>query len=339
MHVLVVGGAGYIGGVTVAALLDSGHRVTVFDSLVHGHREAVDERAHLMLGSLQDPTALAKAFETEAVDAVIHFAAYIEVGESMSEPGRYFANNVGGTIELLNTMLAHGVRRLVFSSSAAVYGTPEYVPLDEQHPTVPVNVYGQGKLMVEQMLTWYGSQAGLRSVALRYFNASGATETLGEAHQPESHLIPNLLASALGSRPHAAIFGDDYPTADGTCVRDYVHVSDLASAHLLALEQTVAGSGAYSLVYNLGSGCGYSVREVLETTRRITGHAIPAEVLPRRPGDPPVLVASPARAAVELGWKPARSDLETIVASAWQWLRGHPRGYESISRGSEGNRQ
>jgi len=323
MHVLVVGGAGYIGSVTVAGLLDAGHRVTVFDSLVHGHRQAVDPRARLLVGSLQDPLALAAAFEADPVDAAVHFAAYIEVGESMTQPGLYFANNVGGSIELVNAMLEHGVHRLVFSSSAAVYGIPAYSPLDEAHPTVPVNVYGQGKLAVEQMLTWYGSQAGLPWVALRYFNASGATETLGEAHEPESHLIPNLFAIALGRQSSAMIYGDDYPTPDGTCLRDYVHVSDLARAHLLGLDRTESGSG----VYNLGSGAGHSVREVLEAARRVTGHPIPARVLPRRPGDPPVLVASADLAARELGWYATASALDAILNSAWRWHRAHPHGY------------
>jgi len=330
MHVLVVGGAGYIGSVTVGVLLDAGHRVTVYDSLVHGHRQAVDPRAHLLVGSLQDARALAAAFESDPVDAAVHFAAYIEVGESMTQPGRYFANNVGGTIELVNAMLEHGVKRLVFSSSAAVYGIPAYSPLNEAHPTVPVNVYGHGKLAVEQMLAWYGSQAGLRWVALRYFNASGATEALGEAHEPESHLIPNLLAIALGQQASAAIYGDDYPTPDGTCVRDYVHVSDLARAHLLGLERTEAGSG----VYNLGSGAGHSVREVLAAARRVTGHPIPARVLPRRAGDPPELVASADRAAGELGWDAKASTLDAILDSAWRWHRAHPRGYDPAIRQS-----
>jgi UDP-glucose 4-epimerase len=323
MHVLVSGGAGYIGSVTVAALLDAGHRVTVFDSLEHGYRAAVDARAQLCEGRLQDTERLNAAFDAEPVDAVVHFAAYIEVGESMAAPGRYFANNVAGTIELLNAMLAHDVRRLVFSSTAAVYGTPEYTPLDEAHPLRPINVYGQGKLIVEQMLHWYGSQAGLRFVALRYFNASGATETLGEAHDPESHLIPNLLAVALGRKPGAQIFGDDYPTPDGTCIRDYVHVADLAAAHLLALERTERSSG----VYNLGSGDGYSVREVLEAARRASGHPIPIDMLPRRAGDPAVLVASSALARQELDWQPRYQGLDAIVGSAWRWHQAHPQGY------------
>ena len=323
MHVLVVGGAGYIGSVTAAELLDAGHRVSVYDSLVHGYRRAVDPRARFLRGSLQDLGALSVAFDAEPVDAVIHFAAFIEVGESMEDPGRYFANNVGGTIGLVNTMLAHGVRRLVFSSTAAVYGPPRYMPIDEQHPLEPINVYGQSKLIVEQMLTWYASQADLRYVALRYFNAAGASDALGEDHAPETHLIPNLLTTALGRKPSVAIFGGDYPTPDGTCVRDYVHVLDLAQAHALALERTASGSG----VYNLGSGEGFSVSEVLQAARRVSERSIPAEIEPRRPGDPPVLVAASALARSELGWRPRHSEIEQIVASAWHWRAAHPDGY------------
>jgi UDP-glucose 4-epimerase len=327
MHVLVVGGAGYIGSITVAELLAAGHRVSVYDSLVHGHREAIDPRARFLRGSLQDLGALSVAFDAETVDAVIHFAAFIEVGESMLDPGRYFANNVGGSVNLVNTMLAHGVRRLVFSSTAAVYGPPLSIPIDEQHPLAPINVYGQSKLMVEQMLAWYASQAGLRYVALRYFNAAGASATLGEDHEPETHLIPNLLTTALGRKTSVAIFGDDYPTPDGTCMRDDIHVLDLAQAHALALERTASASG----VYNLGSGEGFSVNEVLRAARQISEQPIPAEVQPRRPGDPPVLVASSELARRELGWRPAHSAIDAIVASAWQWRAAHPDGYEPLA--------
>ena len=329
MHVLVVGGAGYIGSVTVAELLNRGHRVSVYDSLVHGHRGSLDPRARFLRGSLQDLGALSVAFDAEPVDAVIHFAAFIEVGESMEDPGRYFANNVGGTIGLVNTMLAHRVRRLVFSSTAAVYGPPLYTPIDEQHPLAPINVYGQSKLIVEQMLAWYASQADVHYVALRYFNAAGASDALGEDHEPETHLIPNLVAAALGRRPTVAIFGDDYPTPDGTCVRDYVHVLDLAQAHALALERTTAGSG----VYNLGSGEGISVHDVLQAARRVSEQPIPAEIQPRRAGDPPVLVASSELARRELGWRPQHSGIDAIVASAWHWRLTHPHGYSEEAEG------
>ncbi|HTE86051.1 MAG TPA: UDP-glucose 4-epimerase GalE [Dehalococcoidia bacterium] len=330
MRILVAGGAGYIGSVTVQTLLDAGHSVTVYDDLSHGHQAAVDTRAQLVEGALQDIACLTAAFASQPFDAVLHFAAYIEVAQSMSEPGRYFANNVGGTISLINTAVEHGVQRFVFSSTAAVYGPPAYTPIDEQHPLVPINVYGQGKLMVEQMLAWYGSQCGLRSISLRYFNASGATETLGEDHEPESHLIPNLLAVPLGRRDHVDVFGDDYSTPDGTCIRDYVHVIDLAGAHLLALERTERAGG----VYNLGTGNGYSVRQVLDATRRATGHPIPADVQPRRAGDPAVLVASAALAERELGWRPQRSGIDRIVGDAWRWHAAHPRGYDSSTTAS-----
>jgi UDP-glucose 4-epimerase len=325
VRVFVTGGAGYIGSVTAKALLDAGHSVVIYDDLSRGHQAAVDSRADLVLGSLQDSDLLSRVLDAQRFDAAVHFAAFIEVGQSMADPGLYFSNNVAGTISLLNALVASGVQRLVFSSTAAVYGTPVYAPIDETHPLSPINVYGQGKLIVEQMLGWYRSQCGLRSVALRYFNASGATETLGEDHHPESHLIPNLLAVPLGRRNHVDIYGDDYDTADGTCVRDYVHVADLADAHILALDRTENVSG----VYNLGTGNGYSVRQVLDAARRVSGHPIPADVLPRRPGDPPVLVASSQLAEQELGWRPKRSGIETIVGDAWRWHASHPDGYDS----------
>jgi UDP-glucose 4-epimerase len=330
VRVFVAGGAGYIGSITVQALLGAGHSVTVYDNLSHGHRMAVDVHADFVEASLQDAASLKSALEAQTFDAVLHFAAYIEVGQSMAEPGLYFANNVGGTISLINAAVEHGVQRFVFSSTAAVYGTPSYTPIDEKHPLAPINVYGQGKLMVEQMLRWYGSQCGLRFVALRYFNASGASGALGEDHAPESHLIPNLLAVPLGRRSRVDIFGDDYDTPDGTCIRDYIHVCDLADAHLLALDRTERESG----VYNLGTGDGYSVRQVLDAARRATGHPIPANVLPRRPGDPAVLVASAALAERELGWRPRRSGIDTIVGDAWRWHKAHPDGYASRTTAS-----
>ncbi len=322
MHVLVIGGAGYIGSVTVEVLLDAGHRVTVFDDLSHGHLDAVDDRAALITGSTHDAAALERAF-AEPVDGVINFAAFLSVGESMAEPDRYFHNNVAGGINVLNAMLRHGVRRYVFSSTAAVFGEPEYVPLDERHPLRPVNPYGESKLIVEQMLRWYDECHGLKSVALRYFNASGATEQRGEDHDPETHLIPIILQVADGARPALPLFGDDYPTPDGTCIRDYVHIADLAQAHALALEYAETRSGRF----NLGSGAGHSNREVIAAVQRVTGREIAIDQQPRRPGDPPALVAASDLARRELGWRPRYTDLEAIVTSAWRWRQAHPHGY------------
>ncbi len=322
MHVLVVGGAGYIGSVTVAELLDAGHRVTVLDDLSYGHLSALDSRARFVQGNTANAAALESAFASN-IDAVIHFAAFISVGESMAEPGCYFENNVARTIFLLNAMVKHNVRRFVFSSTAAVFGEPEYLPLDERHPLRPVNVYGETKLIVEQMLRWYDECCGIKYVALRYFNACGATESLGENHDPETHLIPIVLEVAQGKRPAVPLFGDDYPTPDGTCVRDYVHIADLAQAHVLALDYAAGRSGCF----NLGSGHGHSNLEVIEAVRRVTDLPVLVDVQPRRAGDPPSLVASSELARSELGWKPRYEDLDAIVASAWKWHRAHPDGY------------
>jgi UDP-glucose 4-epimerase len=322
MQVLVIGGAGYIGSVTVAELLDAGHAVTVLDDLSYGHPGAVDSRAALIQGSFLDPAALARAF-SGPLDAVVHFGGFIAVGESMREPGRYFQNNIAGSIAVLNAMVERSVKRLVFSSTAALFGDPEYTPIDEQHPLRPMNAYGESKLIVEQLLRWYDEICGIKSVALRYFNASGATERLGEDHHPETHLIPIVLEVAEGRRPSLPLFGNDYPTPDGTCIRDYVHVQDLAQAHLLALGYTAERSGRF----NLGSGHGHSNLEIVEAARRVTGQPIPVDVKPRRPGDPPVLVASSQRAREELGWRPRFEELDAIVASAWRWRQAHPDGY------------
>ncbi|HEY8491919.1 MAG TPA: UDP-glucose 4-epimerase GalE, partial [Dehalococcoidia bacterium] len=270
-----------------------------------------------------DAERLDAVFGAGPFDAVMHFAGLITVAESMTEPGRYFRNNVADTITLINAALARGVPRFVFSSSAAVYGVPETAPIPEEHPIRPINVYGETKAMVERALAWYASQTGLAAVCLRYFNAAGATEDLGEAHNPETHLIPLVLRVPLGRQPAVRLFGTDYETPDGTCIRDYVHVSDLARAHVLALERCETGWRAY----NLGNGRGFSNREVIEAARRVTGHPIPVEEAPRRPGDPPVLVASSERARRELGWEPRVASLEEIVASAWRWHRDHPDGY------------
>jgi UDP-glucose 4-epimerase len=324
-NVLVMGGAGYIGSVVAAELLKAGHRVIVYDNLSRGHRRAVPAGAELVVGEVADRAALDRLFETLPVDAVMHFAALIEAGESMQVPERYFRNNTANTLTLLEAMLAHDVNRLVFSSTAALYGEPEHIPIEETDPLRPTNAYGESKLLVERMLAWFNRIHGLRYASLRYFNAAGATGELGEDHHPESHLIPLTLKVVLGQRDHIAIFGTDYPTPDGTCIRDYIHVVDLATAHLLALDALAEHD---RLIYNLGNGRGFSVRQVIEVARRVTGHRIPAVETPRRPGDPAVLVASSAKIQQELHWQPQYPELETIVASAWEWHRRHPNGYE-----------
>ncbi|MGD9890649.1 MAG: UDP-glucose 4-epimerase GalE [Dehalococcoidia bacterium] len=323
MHVFVVGGAGYIGSVTAAELLAAGHEVTVYDALARGHREAVPDGARLIQGEFGDGEALRRALTTAKFDAAMHLGAFIEAGESMRDPGSFFTNNVASSVTLINALLEAGVERLVFSSSAGVYGEPETIPIPEEHPLRPVNVYGETKLLVERMLRWYGERRGLRWVALRYFNAAGATPERGEDHDPETHLIPIVLQVPLGTRPMITIFGGDYPTRDGTCIRDYVHVLDLAQAHILALGQCDRGSGAF----NLGNGRGFSNMEVVEAARRVTGHPIPVDVGPRRPGDPAELVASSEKARALLGWQPGYTSLDDIVASAWEWHRARPNGY------------
>lgn len=323
MNVLVSGGAGYIGSVTVEQLLNRGHRVTVFDNLERGHREAVDARARLVTGDLREREPILAAMREVRPDAVVHFAAYALVGESMTDPGLYFRNNVGGGLNLAEAMKDVGAKRFVFSSTCAVYGIPERVPITEDLPKNPSNPYGESKLQFEKILRWYEECYGFETVRLRYFNAAGATEHFGEDHDPESHIIPNVLKVALGQKPEVQIFGRDYRTPDGTCIRDYIHIVDLAQAHILAVE------GAPTGVYNLGNGNGYSVSQVVETARAVTGHPIPAVFKARRPGDPDALVADPAKAIRELGWKPRYPDLRSIVESAWNWTRRHPRGYRA----------
>lgn len=329
MHVLVTGGAGYIGSTASAALIREGHRVTVFDNLSRGHRAAVPPEADFVQGDLRDRAALDTLFQMGKFDAVMHFAAFAEAGESMQKPRLYFSNNVVCSQMLLDAMLAHGVKRLIFSSTAAVYGSKDS-PLSEDDPYNPASVYGATKLMVEQMIGWYHRREGLRYCILRYFNACGASldqdgrALRGEAHQPETHLIPLTLQVPLGQRPHISIFGADYPTPDGTCIRDYVHVEDLAEAHVLAL---AALDERPAMTYNLGNGQGYSVREVIQVAREVTGHPIPAVEAPRRPGDGPVLVASAEKINHELGWRPRHPQLREIIASAWAWHRSHPHGY------------
>ncbi len=324
MNVLVTGGAGYIGSVVVAELLRAGHRITVYDNLVHGYRAAVPHEIEFVEGDVADAARIVESLRRGRIDAVMHFAALIEAGESMKFPERFFRNNTASTLSLLEAMLAQGVKRLVFSSTAALYGDPENIPIRETDRLLPTNAYGESKLLVERMLDWFHRIHGLRYASLRYFNAAGATETLGEVHRPESHLIPLILQVALGQRESISIFGTDYPTRDGTCIRDYIHVVDLAAAHVLALE---ALGEREQMIYNLGNGRGFSVREVVEVARRVTGHAIPAVETPRRPGDPAVLVASSEKIQRELQWQPRYAGLETIIASAWRWHRAHPHGY------------
>jgi UDP-glucose 4-epimerase len=321
MRVLVTGGAGYIGSVVVAQLVDAGHQVVVYDNLSKGHAESVPAKAKLVVGDVGDRVALDAVFAEHRPEAVLHFAAWIEAGESMREPAKFFRNNTANALTLLETVLAHDVRRFVFSSTAALYGEPESTPIREGDRLLPTNAYGESKLLVEQMLGWFHRIHGLSTASLRYFNAAGATELLGERHNPETHLIPLVLQVASGERSRISIFGDDYETPDGTCVRDYVHVSDLASAHLLALDKLCARQEPTRLIYNLGNGKGFSVKEVIACARCVTGHAIPAVNEPRRAGDPAILVASSEKAREELGWRPQFAELETIIGSAWQYLQ------------------
>jgi UDP-glucose 4-epimerase len=324
MNILVTGGAGYIGSVTAEALLKAGHSVTVYDSLVTGHRAAIPEGAVFIQADLSDSHALVETLTEEKFDAVMHFAAFIEAGESMKDPGRFYQNNFVNSLTLMETAVRADVKRFVLSSTAAVYQSSEE-PLTEESPLGPTNVYGHTKLMVEQVLERYRQIHGLHFAALRYFNACGALNGRGEAHRPESHLIPLVLRVPLGERDSAQIYGTDYPTPDGTCIRDYVHIADLASAHLFALEGLQEHD---CLIYNLGSGNGYSVREVIETARQVTGHQIPVNELQRRPGDSARLVASSDKIKRELGWRPKHDNLREIISSAWDWHRSHPNGYE-----------
>jgi UDP-glucose 4-epimerase len=324
MKVLITGGAGYIGSVVVAELLRANHEVTVYDDLSHGYRKAVPSAAKFVQGEVADRAKLDSIFSSQPIDAVMHFAAFIEAGESMKFPERFFRNNSASTLTLLEAMLAHKIRNFVFSSTAALYGDPENIPIRETDTLKPTNAYGESKLLVERMLDWFHRIHGFRYASLRYFNAAGATAELGEAHQPESHLIPLILQVALGKRDAISIFGTDYPTHDGTCVRDYIHVADLADAHVLALQ---ALDKASQLIFNIGNGRGFSVREVVEVARKVTGHPIPVIEAPRRPGDPATLVASSEKIKRDLGWKPRFAELEQIVSSAWEWHKKHPAGY------------
>lgn len=335
MKVLVTGGAGYVGGVSADALLAAGHDVVVLDDLSTGHGSAVNPDATLVRGSYADEAATRALLEREGVDAILHCAARSLVGESMQDPAKYYRENVAGGVALLEAARAAGVRRVVFSSSAATYGVPDHTPITEDAPLRPINPYGETKRTFEGALRWYGAGYGLRSVILRYFNVAGATERLGEIHRPETHLIPNALAAAEGGRP-LTLFGEDYPTPDGTPIRDYIHVSDLADAHVAALLATdpddartgPRGGGATEpVIANLGTSTGFSVKDVLGAASAVVGRPIPHSVGPRRPGDPPVLVASNARARDVLGWEPRRSTLPEMIGSAWAWRRAHPEGY------------
>jgi UDP-glucose 4-epimerase len=316
MRILVTGGAGYIGGTVARLLLAGGDGVTVYDNLSHSKRAAVAPGAEFVEGDVADRALLEKTLRAGRFDGVMHFAALIEAGESMQKPEIYFRNNTAGTLTLLEAMLATGQKRLVFSSTAACYGEPETTPIAEDAKLAPTNAYGESKLMVEEMLRWFNRIHGLRYASLRYFNVAGAMEGYGEAHEPESHLIPLVLDVALGRKKSIQVFGEDYPTRDGTCIRDYIHVRDLADAHLLALAALKTQS---RLIYNLGNGQGFTVREVIESARRVTGKAIPVEARARRAGDPAVLVASSEKIKRELGWKPRFAELDTIVRSAWEW--------------------
>jgi UDP-glucose 4-epimerase len=323
-RVLITGGAGYIGSIVASQLLKKGYQVTILDNLGHGKRAAVPEGAEFVQGDVGDRAALDLLFNRQKMDGVMHFAALIEAGESMKVPEIYFRNNTASSLTLLEAVLAHRISRIVFSSTAALYGDPQRTPIEEDDALRPTNAYGESKLLVEQMLAWFHRIHGLRYASLRYFNAAGASGIQGEDHRPESHLIPIALEVAQGKRKELSIYGTDYPTPDGTCVRDYIHVADLASAHLLAFE---ALKTQEKLIYNLGSGRGFSVREVIETVRKVTGHPIPARETQRRPGDPAVLVASSERIRRELHWTPQFSGLDEIVKSAWEWRSAHPDGY------------
>jgi len=322
MKILVVGGAGYIGSVCSELLLEQGHEVAIFDNLSEGHRRAVEPRADFFEGDLADRKAIENALSRQRPDAVMHFAASALVGESMQQPSKYFRNNVAAGLNLLDAMVTVGVSRLIFSSTCAIFGHPERLPIDEEMPKQPINPYGESKLLFEKILRWYDQIHGLRFVSLRYFNAAGATAQFGEDHRVETHLIPNVLKAALGRSRQVEIYGTDYPTPDGTCIRDYIHIVDLAQAHMLALRSEKSG------FYNLGTGGGSSVREVIDAARQVTGRKIEVVEKERRPGDPPRLIASSAKIQSELGWQPRFQSLPAIIESAWNWHAKFPDGYQ-----------
>jgi UDP-glucose-4-epimerase GalE len=325
MRILVTGGAGYIGSHAVRLLLERGHEVWVYDNLCFGHRAAVPAE-RLIVGDLAETDRVDQALVQHRIEAVMHFAAFAYVGESVTDPGKYYRNNLVNTLGLMECMRRNGVGRFVFSSTCATYGVPQQVPITEDEPQKPINPYGSGKLAVEWALRDYAAAYGWGFAALRYFNAAGASAdgAIGEDHEPETHLIPLVLQAVMGRRPHVEVFGTDYPTPDGTCIRDYIHVDDLAEAHRLALERLGPGS---ALFYNVGTGRGYSVREVIRTAEEVTGKQVPVKEGPRRPGDPPALVAASEKVQRELGWRPRYAELRPIVETAWNWHRTHPRGY------------
>lgn len=326
MAILVTGGAGYIGSIVAEDLREAGEEPVVIDNLVYGHRAAVAGKIPFYEGDIGNQDLVRMILSEHEITAAMHFSAFAYVGESVEDPRKYFENNVAQTLSLLDVLIKSGVKKFVFSSTCATYGEPEYVPIDEKHPQKPTNPYGWSKFMVERILESFDSAYGLKFVALRYFNACGATEALGEDHEPETHLIPLVLAAAQGKRDSISIFGADYPTPDGTAIRDYIHISDLSSAHLLALEYLERG-GASEFI-NLGNGTGFSVKEVIEAARRVTGLEIKAEIAPRRPGDPTRLIANAEKAAKILGWKPKFPEIEKIIESAWAWHQKNPRGYK-----------
>jgi UDP-glucose 4-epimerase len=325
MNILVTGGAGYIGSVVVEELIRSGNQVTVLDNLSQGHQAAVHPQARFVLGDLGDRDALSDLLAQSGFDSVMHFASYTLVGESTQQPLKYLGDNVVNGLNLLRAMVDYGVPRFILSSTANLFDRPVRIPIDETEQIIPGSPYGESKFILERVLHWLDRTRGLRFAALRYFNAAGATAERGEDHHPETHLVPLVLQVALGQRDHIEVYGNDYATRDGTCVRDYIHVADLAQAHILALQALEGGSRTY----NLGNGLGYTVREVIESARKVTGHPIPAVDGPRRPGDPAVLVASSEKIRQELGWEPAFPDLQAIVQCAWDWHRAHPNGYEA----------
>ena len=327
MAILVLGGAGYIGSHTVYELIDAGKEVVIADNLETGHIEAVHPKAKFYQGDIRDRAFVDSVFDNEQIDGVIHFAANSLVGESMTNPLKYYDNNLCGTKVLLESMVAHGIDKIVFSSTAATYGEPERVPILETDRTEPTNCYGETKLSMEKMFKWTGLAHGLRFVSLRYFNACGAhvSGKIGEAHNPESHLIPLILQVPNGKREFISIFGDDYDTKDGTCIRDYIHVTDLAQAHILAMDYLM--NGGESNIFNLGNGVGFTVKEVIDTAREVTGHPIPAKTTPRRAGDPAQLIASSEKARTVLGWHPEHADLREIIETAWNWHKNHPNGF------------